>query len=152
MTRPTIRHSSSPTPLSARCATRSRCHELACTSRAIRRAGRGCLRNIQERSLVMTTKRILMLACMLLMLSTAQARGGHGREDAVLEWNRIAFDEVLNAQPPPEQMRFAAILHLAVFEGVNAVTEDYNSTVDTLYASRGASASAAAIGAAHRVL
>ena len=106
----------------------------------------------------MMTTRKLMLVGSLLMLGAAQARGdlgvrsGHGRVDAVLEWNRIAFEEVLNQQPPPEQVRFAAIMHLAVFEGVNAVTQDYESTLEALNAQRGASPSAAAIGAAHRVL
>lgn len=100
----------------------------------------------------MMTTRKLMLVGSLLMLGAAQARGDHGRVDAVLEWNRIAFEEVLNQQPPPEQVRFAAIMHLAVFEGVNAVTQDYESTLEALNAQRGASPSAAAIGAAHRVL
>ena len=56
----------------------------------------------------MMTTRKLMLVGSLLMLGAAQARGDHGRVDAVLEWNRIAFEEVLNQQPPPEQVRFAA--------------------------------------------
>ncbi len=72
-------------------------------------------------------------------------------EDAVLEWNRIAM-EVLNGQPPPLQMRFAAIVQLAVFEGVNAITGDYESLIDPVYAPRHGSAPAAAVSAAHRVL
>ena len=98
------------------------------------------------------TKRMLMSLCALLALGVAQARGPQNHGDEVLEWNRIAFDLVLNQQHPPEQMRFGAILHLAIFEGVNAVSGDHQSTLDTLSPSRGASASAAAVGAAHRVL
>ena len=81
-----------------------------------------------------------------LLLGTANAH-----EDAVLEWNRIAFDALLD-QPPPLQMRLGAIVQLAVFEGVNAVTGDYESTLDTLNAPRNASAPAAAVSAAHHVL
>jgi hypothetical protein len=75
----------------------------------------------------------------------------NAHEDAVLEWNRIAM-QVLNDQPPPLQMRFAAIVQLAVFEGVNSVTGDYESLIESSYPPRDASASAAAVSAAHRVL
>ena len=81
-----------------------------------------------------------------LALGTANAH-----EDAVLEWNRIAFDALLE-QPPPSQMRFGAIVQLAVFEGVNAITGDYESTLDTVNAQHDASAPAAVVSAAHHVL
>jgi hypothetical protein len=98
-------------------------------------------------------KRVLAGVAATLVLGCARAHERErGRHDAVLEWNRIAFEQALDAQPPPEQIRFAAILHLAVFEGVNAVTRDYESTLGTLNAPEGASASAAAVGAAHKVL
>jgi hypothetical protein len=85
------------------------------------------------------------------ILAVLPLRAENAHEDAVLEWNRIAFDALLD-QPPPLQMRFGAIVQLAVFEGVNAVTGEYESTLDTLNASRSASAPAAAVSAAHRVL
>jgi hypothetical protein len=81
------------------------------------------------------------------MLGTASAH-----EDAVIEWNRIAMDGVLRELPPPIQMRFGAIMELAVFEGVNSIEGDYESTLDTLKSPRAASAGAAAVSAAHRVL
>jgi membrane-associated phospholipid phosphatase len=71
--------------------------------------------------------------------------------DAVLDWNKVMV-AILGDQPPPLQNRFAAITHLAVFEAVNAVTGDYNPYLGTITASRGASAEAAAIAAAHHVL
>jgi hypothetical protein len=99
----------------------------------------------------MIMRRVLAGAAATLVLGCATAHE-RGRYDPVLEWNRITFEHALNEQPPPEQIRFAAILHLAVFEGVNAVTRDYESTLGTINAPDGASASAAAVGAAHKVL
>jgi hypothetical protein len=95
-------------------------------------------------------KRLLGVVAALMLNAVVQA-AGRPREDAVLEWNEVAM-EILNEQPPPEQMRFAAIVQLAVFEGVNAVTGDYDSTLNTLNAPRRASAEAAAVGAAHKVM
>jgi PAP2 superfamily len=93
-----------------------------------------------------STRRMLFGLLASLMLGSA-----HAHEDAVLEWNQIAFDVLLN-QPPPIQMRFGAIVQLAVFEAVNAVSGEYESTVGFPSASRDASAEAAAVSAAHRVL
>ena len=89
-----------------------------------------------------------MFLGLLVALSVTVA---NAHEDAVLEWNRITFDLLLD-QPPPLQMRFGAIVQLAVFEGVNSVDGEYQSTVDVPRSSRGASAPAAAVSAAHRVL
>ena len=99
---------------------------------------------------MMLKKGILPGLAATVALSVAAAH--EPRRDVVLEGNAIAFEQALNEQPPPEQMRFAAILHLAMFEGVNAVVGDYQSTLSTLNAPRGASAAAAAVGAAHKVL
>ena len=75
------------------------------------------------------------------------------KADPVLDWNAIAVDTaVANAQNPFTQARDAAIVQLAVFEAVNAVTGDYRSYVGNIDAPRGASADAAAIQAAYRVL
>lgn len=71
--------------------------------------------------------------------------------DAVLDWNVIMVTMVSD-QPPPFQNRFAAITHLAVFEAVNALTGDYKPYLGMITASRGASAEAAAVAAAHAVL
>ena len=103
------------------------------------------------------------IACVLavagLMLSTAQT----ARADVVLEWNAIAV-RTLTTQTPPvnpfAQARFAAIIQLAVFEAVNAITGEYESYLGSavaparapIIAPAGASAEAAAIAAAHAVL
>ena len=73
------------------------------------------------------------------------------RADVVLDWNSIMVN-TLSSQNPFAQARFAAITQLAVFEAVNAVTGDYQPYLGTVPASPGASADAAAVAAAHRVL
>jgi hypothetical protein len=95
-------------------------------------------------------KRTLGL-CMLmaaLLLGSAIAKA-----DAVLDWNTTAVDTaVANGQSPFAQARYAAIVQLAVFEAVNAITGDYRPYIGTIVAPHGASADAAAIQAAYRVL
>ena len=73
--------------------------------------------------------------------------------DVVLDWNTIAVDTaVANGQNPFAQARFAAIAQVAVFEAVNAITGDYQPYLGTIQAPAGASAEAAAVQAAYRVL
>jgi PAP2 superfamily len=75
------------------------------------------------------------------------------RADVVLDWNVIAVNTAIaNGQSPFAQARFAAIAQLAVFEAVNAITGDYRPYLGTIVAPPGASADAAAIQAAYRVL
>jgi PAP2 superfamily protein len=75
------------------------------------------------------------------------------RADVVLDWNVIAVNTAIaNGQSPFAQARFAAIAQLAVFEAVNAITGDYRPYVGSVVAPPGASADAAAIQAAYRVL
>jgi hypothetical protein len=71
--------------------------------------------------------------------------------DVVLDWNAIALATIRN-QNPFAQARFAAIAQLAVFEAVNAITGEYEPYLGTISAPAGASADAAAIAAAHKVL
>jgi hypothetical protein len=74
------------------------------------------------------------------------------RADVVLDWNLIAAQTAL-ATSPFNQARVMAIVHLAVFEAVNTVAGDYERYLEEpLAAPPGASAEAAAIAAAHRVL
>ncbi|MGH8187876.1 MAG: vanadium-dependent haloperoxidase [Steroidobacteraceae bacterium] len=73
------------------------------------------------------------------------------RADVVLEWNTIMLDTLVG-QNPVNETRIAAITQLAVFEAVNAITDDYQPYLGTIYAPRGASAEAAAVAAAHVVL
>jgi hypothetical protein len=47
-------------------------------------------------------------------------------DDVVLRWNAIAVKTLIQqGQSPFSQARFAAIVQLAVFEAVNAITGDY---------------------------
>jgi hypothetical protein len=73
------------------------------------------------------------------------------RADVVLDWNAIAVSTV-TGQNPFAQSRFMAITQLAVFEAVNAITGDYKPYLGTVVAPAGASADAAAVAAAYRVL
>ena len=73
------------------------------------------------------------------------------RADAVLDWDAIAVNTVIT-QSAFAQARYMAITQLAVFEAVNAITGDYAPYVGTVVAPPGASADAAAIAAAYRVL
>jgi hypothetical protein len=75
------------------------------------------------------------------------------RADVVLDWNAIAVNTAIaNGQNPFAQARTATIVQLAVFESVNAITGDYHPYLGTIVAPPGASAEAAAIQAAYRVL
>ena len=83
--------------------------------------------------------------------------------DVVLEWNAIGVRTLTTQTPPVDpfsQARFATIIQLAVFEGVNTITGEYESylgsavapTRGPITAPVGASPEAAAIAAAHAVL
>src|ERR1700747_3728577 len=89
--------------------------------------------------------------CMLmatLLLGSAAAKA-----DAVLDWNEIAVNTAIaNGQNPFAQARYAAIVQLAVFEAVNSIKGDYRPYLGTIVAPHGASADAAAIEAAYKVL
>ena len=71
--------------------------------------------------------------------------------DAVLRWNEIMV-ESLAGQNPFAAGRLAAITHVAVFEAINSITQEYNAYAASVPAPVGASAEAAGVAAAHRVL
>jgi len=82
-----------------------------------------------------------------------QFRTAVANADAVLEWNAIALGTFnANGQNPFAQARYGAIVQLAVFEAVNAITGEYHPYLGTINAPQGASAEAAAIQAAYDVL
>ena len=88
-----------------------------------------------------------------MLMSTLLVGPAVAKADPVLDWNVIAINTaVANGQNPFAQARDAAIVQLAVFEAVNAVTGDYRPYIGGIDAPRGASADAAAIEAAYRVL
>ena len=89
--------------------------------------------------------------CML--MATLLSGPSVAKADPVLDWNVIAVDTaVANGQNPFAQARFAAIVQVAVFEAVNAITGDYRPYLGSIVAPHGASANAAAVQAAYRVL
>lgn len=96
-----------------------------------------------------TNNRVLGL-CMLIATLFAAAVA---KADVVLDWNVIAVNTaVTNGQNPYAQARYAAIVQLAVFESVNAITGEYHPYLGTIEAPPGASPEAAAVQAAYRVL
>lgn len=89
----------------------------------------------------------------VLMVSVFFGSAAAARADVVLDWNTIAVNTaVANHQNPFAQARYAAIVQLAVFEAVNAITGEYQPYLGTITAPPGASAEAAAIEAAYQVL
>ena len=96
-----------------------------------------------------TRNRVLGL-CMLIatLFGSAVAKA-----DVVLDWNVIAVNTAItNGQNPFAQARYAAIVQLAVFESVNAITGEYHPYLGTIVAPPDACPEAAAIQAAYRVL
>jgi hypothetical protein len=73
-------------------------------------------------------------------------------DDIVLRWNAIAA-QTATATSPFNQARVGAVVQLAVFEAVNAVTGNYESYLaEPLAADPGTSVDAAVVTAAHKVL
>src|SRR5690349_8386462 len=105
------------------------------------------MKRLNRRRLTKTLKLLgILMASVLLTSAVASA-------DVVLDWNAIAVNTfVANKQNPFAQARYGAIVQLAVFEAVNAITGDYQPYLGTITASKGASAEAAAIEAAYGVL
>ncbi len=96
-----------------------------------------------------TKKRALGL-CMLIatLFGSAVAKA-----DVVLDWNVIAVNTaVANGQNPFAQARYAAIVQLAVFESVNAITGEYHPYLRNDRSTARCIPDAAAIQAAYRVL
>jgi len=94
----------------------------------------------------MTRVRAALVAVVLLCPATmAQA-------DIVLKWNEIAVKTMIQqGQSPFGQARVAAIVQLAVFEAVNAITGEYEPYIG-ITVPAGASVDAAAVTAAYKVL
>ena len=93
---------------------------------------------------------VLLLWVLIVGVSFGSAAA---RADVVLDWNEIAVNTaVANKQSPYAQARSAAIVQLAVFEAVNAITGEYKPYSGTIAAPPSASAEAAAIEAAYQVL
>ena len=70
--------------------------------------------------------------------------------ELVIEWNRVLFSVV--PPGPPVAIRPASMMHIAMFDAVNAIADVYTPYRFEVRASRGASEEAAAAQAAHDVL
>src|SRR3981189_3620918 len=87
------------------------------------------------------TKRTFGVCMLMATLLFGQAVA---KADAVLDWNLIAVNTT-NPSGPFVQARYVAIVQLAVFEAVNAITGDYRPYLGTIGAPHDASADAPAI-------
>ena len=95
--------------------------------------------------------RTLLRVAAFSVLMTALPSAAMARADAVLTWNDLAARSVVGS--PFHQARLMSIVQLAVFEAVNAVTREYEPYLPVpIVAVDGASAEAAAVQAAYKVL
>jgi hypothetical protein len=90
------------------------------------------------------------LLLLVLILSPGTASTNQAM-DPVLEWNAI-MRKTIAKSPLFLQNRSATMMHLAMFEAVNAITGEYKPYLGTIEAPPGALREAAAIAAAHRML
>jgi hypothetical protein len=99
---------------------------------------------MNTQNLLRTVPAACVLACVAMT-----ARG-----DVVTDWNEIMEQTALATTPedPLLRARTASITQVAVFEAVNSIVGDYEPYDDAIAAPEGASADAAAIVSAHRVL
>jgi len=100
----------------------------------------------------LATRSILRILMVMLFASVVCSVTSARADDIVLRWNAIAT-QTATATTPFNQARVTAIVQLAVFEAVNAVTGEYEPYLNpATTAPAGTSAEAAVITAAHRVL
>jgi len=97
-------------------------------------------------------RQVLTRFCVAMAVSALVSSPAIARADVALTWNDLAVTTLIGqGQSPFSQARYMAIVQLAVFEAVNAITRDYEPYVGVV-APVGASAEAAAATAAYRVL
>ena len=86
----------------------------------------------------MMQKHSTPLPCLTVWLLLVSAES---RADAVLDWNQLGVSAVLTAQQsPPDGARAMAIMHLAMFNAVNAIVQGYAPFAAGLRPTAGASA------------
>jgi membrane-associated phospholipid phosphatase len=110
------------------------------------------LASLSERRLAMTLKKVLTALAAVVALAVP----GTASADVVTDWNKTLVDALLVARTPPQPgTRIGAIVQTSVFDAVNGIRRRYTQfhpEVLTTSAPRGASAPAAAAGAAHTAL
>jgi hypothetical protein len=88
---------------------------------------------------------------MWLMFGALAASGAHA--DAVLDWNDVALAEVTaSGQLPPDGARTMAMVHVAIFDAVNAIDRLYDPVALREREPADASTDAAIASASHAVL
>lgn len=101
--------------------------------------------------MISTVSRLASALCLGALINLGAAFGAHA--DAVTDWNAKAEAiAVEKRMPPPPNARVMAMMHIAMFEAVNAIERRYSPYRLNLAAVRGASKEAAAAAAAHAVL
>ena len=100
------------------------------------------------------SKHILGIAAILGGFASCVITSGSASVDAaVYEWNQIALTATTtDAQEPAPQLRSMTIVQVAMHDAVNLITRKHRTYLPHVAAPAGASAEAAAIGAAHRAL
>ena len=76
---------------------------------------------------------IAALSCVVVTAQTAPSRSP--QRNVVLDWNRIVMTTV-GIRNGVEQVRIAAIAHLAIFEAVNAVAGDFTPYLEIRFLRR----------------
>jgi PAP2 superfamily len=96
----------------------------------------------------------VLLLAVVLTPARATASDDAARARVVIDWNQALLTALTLANtPPPPAMRAGAIVATSVFDAVDGITHRYTPYhVTTADAPRGASAAAAAAGAAHEAL
>ena len=90
------------------------------------------------------------LACLVLLSGLT---AGSVQADVVTDWNSVALDAVIAArEAQPTQARSVTMVHVAMFEAINAIEQRYKPYVMKVSPSPGASREAAAAAAAHAIL
>jgi hypothetical protein len=98
------------------------------------------------------TRSVLRGLAIMLVTGLVSSPSAAGAQDIVLRWNQIAA-QTATATSPFNQARVGAIVQLAVFEAVNAITGEYEPYLNPpMAAPSGASVDAAVITAAHLTL
>src|SRR5688500_5714685 len=72
--------------------------------------------------------------------------------DVVLHWNEVLLQSLTSQPPRVPLARNMALVHVAMFDAVNAIDRSYEPYFADVHASRGASKEAAAAQAAHDTL
>ena len=94
---------------------------------------------------------VALAATALAGSSDAVRAHSRGSAEVIIEWNQTLQDTI-PATAALMSPRFYAMLHIAMFDAVNAIEREYSPYVGRIRGSHGASAEAAAAQAAHDVL